>query len=101
LANLAGLAGNFVFVFGVTGGASTQIDFNTGGLPYVAGSSLSLLFFDSATGESSVMGAAITEQQWSEGVVIIATATPAVDTVCAYAYSADKKKCSNIYVQEL
>lgn len=97
LTGLAGLAGNFITVLNTVIVAGTGVvAFNTGGLPFVAGSKVRVIGYDSATGESVVTDLPIIEADWNNGSVNIAGQLTTADSFGAYIYNPTTKKCSNI-----
>lgn len=92
-------AGNWIQITGlVDGGVDTTLNFNTGGLPFIAGSKLRVIGID-LSGQAFVVGeTAITEAMWSAGVTTNSISILDYATVAAYIYTADQSKISSLFV---
>ena len=82
----------------VDNGAVTTVKFNTGGLPFIAGSKLRVVGLD-VDGQAFTVGeTAITEAVWNAGVATNPIGVLDYDTVAAYIYTADQSKISSLGV---
>ena len=97
LAGVEAAAGNFIKVTGLTSvGAVVVVAFETGGLPFVINSYVSVIAFDSVAGNQTILSRVITEAEWNAGTLTTTQSTAGSDTMGGYIFNAGKKKCSNI-----
>ena len=76
----------------------TKVIFNTGGLPFIAGSKLRVIGID-LSGQAFTIGETdLTEAMWSSGKASNPIVMPNYDTVAAYIYTADQSKISSLGV---
>lgn len=97
LAGIEGLVGNFISVSYTSYVGTTAIfALNTGGLPYVAGSFIRTIGFNSLTGEQKIIDRAVTDTEWNAGSVTILGMLAGTDMVGVYVYGTVESKCSNV-----
>lgn len=97
LAGVEGLVGNFISVACTSYvGSTAKFSLNTGGLPYVTGTFIRAIGFDSITGEQKIIDRVVTEVEWIEGNVTVLDMLSAADMVGVYVYGTIENKCSNV-----
>ena len=97
LGGVEGLAGNFITV-GYTSyvGTTTIFALNTGGLPYVTGTFIRAIGFDSFSGDQKIIDRVVTEEEWINGSVSVLDMLHGADMVGVYVYGKIENKCSNV-----
>lgn len=97
--NSYSFAGNWIQITSlVNAGADTTVNFNTGGLPFIAGSKLRVIGID-LSGEAFTIGeTALTEAMWAAGVTTNSIGVLDYATVAAYIYTPDQSKISSLGV---
>ena len=89
--------GNWIQITSLAdGGAVTTVNFNTGGLPFIAGSKLRIIGID-VDGQAFTVGeTALTQAMWAAGVTTNPIGVVDYDTVAAYIYTPDQSKISSL-----
>ena len=92
-------SGNWIQITSLgDGGAVTTVNFNTGGLPFIAGSKLRVIGLDVDGQASTVAETALTQAMWNAGVTTNSIGVLDYNTVAAYIYTADQSKISSLGV---
>lgn len=102
LTGVEGLPGNFIFV-DFTSYIDTTAIFvlNTGGLPYVTGTFIRAIGFNSVSGEQKIIDRVITEVEWNAGSVSVLDMQDGANIVGVYVYGTIENKCSNVCFAQL
>lgn len=90
-------SGNWIKITSLDdGGAVTTVNFNTGGLPFIAGSKLRIIGID-VDGQAFTVGeTALTEAMWTAGVTTNSIGVVDYTAVAAYMYTPDQSKISSL-----
>ena len=92
-------AGNWIQITElVANGEVTTVSFNTGGLPFIAGSKLRVIGINVSGQAFEVGETALTEAMWTAGITSNPIGGVAYETVAAYIYTADQSKISSMGV---
>ena len=95
--DLVGYSGNFAVISDINAGAgSIDLTLDTSYFPWVQGTKLVLLSFNSITGYRYVKVISLTELQWINGEITTADALFTGTSAAAYIVSADGSKMSNV-----
>lgn len=97
LAGVEGLVGNFISVAYTSYVDTTAIfALNTSGLPYVTGTFIRAIGFNSLTGEQKIIDRVVTEIEWNAGSVSVLDMLDSAYMVGVYVYGTIENKCSNV-----
>jgi hypothetical protein len=81
--------------------SSSIVQFNTGGLPFEAGTHVRVISFSSNTGVQKVSDRAVIEAEWTAQTLTVLLSAIDEDICGAYLYHTVNKKCSNIMFGEV
>lgn len=94
--------GNFATIGSVSlVGTSATIPFETGGIPFIAGTKVRIITFISTTGQNIIVDRAVTAAEWLAGTLAVTGCLAGSDVSFSYIYEPTSNKISNILGIEL
>lgn len=90
---------NFAQVTGIVNNVTTaNVSFSTGGLPWISGTKVRVISFDSVSGDQKVTERDVTEIEWNAGTANVLNSCVDNYNAGAYLYCTTEKKCSTITI---